>query len=139
MNQTVSIGENVNLTCGASGGKDPINYRWLFNGTELMADPGHISGVTTTTLMITNVTATDGGAYSCEATDAGAGNVTSDEATLFSKYLLISPCNVVSKTWSAIQNIPFHNDSLHASRCVEQPTKPVHCHTMNILTGGATT
>jgi len=85
MNQTVSIGENVNFTCGASGGMDPINYRWLFNGTELMEDPGRISGVTTTTLLITNVTATDGGTYSCEATDAGTGNVTSDEATLSSK------------------------------------------------------
>ena len=115
MNQTVSIGENVNFTCGASGGMDPINYRWLFNGNELMEDPGHISGVTTTTLMITNVTATDGGAYSCEATDAGAGNVTSDEATLFSEYLLISPYNVASKTWRLIQNIVFHNDSLDTS------------------------
>ena len=85
IHQTVNIGDDANFICEASGGVIPISYRWLFNGVELMADPGHISGVTTTTLLITNVTATDGGTYSCEATDAGTGNVTSDEATLSSK------------------------------------------------------
>jgi len=53
----------------------------------LMADPGHISGVDTTSLMITSVIATDGGTYSCEGTDTGNGNITSNEATLFSKCL----------------------------------------------------
>jgi len=87
LNDTVSIGGDVSFTCEASGGISPISFKWLFNGVELMDDPGHISGVTTSTLMITNVTATDGGKYSCEATDTDTGNATSDEATLFSKLL----------------------------------------------------
>ena len=85
--QTVNIGENVTFTCEASGGTGPISYRWLFNGNELMANPGHISGVDTTSLMITSVIATDGGRYNCEATDSGNGNITSNEATLLSKCL----------------------------------------------------
>ena len=87
MDQIVGIGDNVTFTCEAPEGVAPISYRWLFNGVELMADPGHISGVTTTSLMITDVIATDGGTYSCEATDSGTGFGTSNEATLFSKYL----------------------------------------------------
>ena len=87
MNETVDIGDDVNFTCEASDGIPPINYRWLFNGGDLMTDPGHISGVNTTSLMITNVIATDGGTYSCEATDSDVGNVTSNEATLYSKCL----------------------------------------------------
>jgi len=62
-------------------------YMWLLNGTVLTADPGHISGVNTTNLTIINVTVTDGGTYSCRANDA-INIATSDEATLFSKFLL---------------------------------------------------
>ena len=62
-------------------------YTWLLNGTVLMADPGHISGVNTTNVTIINVTATDGGNYSCCANDT-INITTSDEATLFSKFLL---------------------------------------------------
>ena len=89
MNETVAVGNDVNFTCEASDGIPPISYRWLFNGVELMADPGHISGVNTTSLMITDVVASDGGTYSCEATDSNVGNVTSNEATLYSKCLVI--------------------------------------------------
>ena len=85
MNETVDIGDNVTISCEASGGTNPIKYRWLFNGRELMADPGHISGVNATTLMITDVTVNDGGNYSCEVADSDNSNVTSNEATLFSK------------------------------------------------------
>jgi len=100
MDRTVDIGDNVTFTCEASGGTGPISYRWLFNGGELMADPGHISSVDTTSLMITSVIATDGGTYSCDATDTSNGNlvlrqlmpadasnsnIMSNEATLLSK------------------------------------------------------
>ena len=46
-----------------------------------MNDPGHIEGVNTTTLMIVNVTVTDWGMYSCEASNI-VNNVTSNGATL---------------------------------------------------------
>ena len=83
--RSVGNGDDVTFTCEASGGTGSISYRWLFNGGELMADPGHISGVDTTNLMITSVIATDGGIYNCEATDASNGNIISNLATLLSK------------------------------------------------------
>jgi len=89
MDQTVNIGDNATFTCGASVNMS-VGFRWLFNGTEVMADPGHISitsDVNTTTLMITNVTINNRGNYSCEVFDSNTSTtiVTSTEATLFSK------------------------------------------------------
>ena len=89
MDQTVNIGDNATFTCEASVNMT-VDFRWLFNGVEVMADPGHISvtsNVNTTTLMITNVTINDRGNYSCEVIDSNSGTtiVTSTEATLFSK------------------------------------------------------
>ena len=52
-----------------------------------MNDPGHIEGVNTTTLMIVNVTVTDWGMYSCEASNI-VNNVTSNEAILHGEYLM---------------------------------------------------
>ena len=49
-----------------------------------MNDPGHISGVNTITLMITNVTINDGGSYTLQANDTFS-DVTCDVAFLFSK------------------------------------------------------
>ena len=78
----MSIGEDVDFTCQAFGFPEPISYRWLFNGVELMSG-GRISGENTTNLTIIFVMPSDMGGYSCEATaDAGAENITSDEATL---------------------------------------------------------
>ena len=85
--QFVVIGDNATFTCEVSS-STLVNFRWLFNGNEVMTDPGHISvtsDVNTTILMITNVTVNDGGNYSCEVTDGMAINETSTEATLFSK------------------------------------------------------
>ena len=84
MDQFANIGDNVSFTCEATGGFGQFTYAWLLNGVVLMADPGHLSDVNTTTLMITNVTATDEGNYSCFVSD-GNTNLTSNEATLFSK------------------------------------------------------
>ena len=73
------------LLYGATGGIDQIRYTWHLNGVVLMADPGHISitsSFSITTLMITNVTATDDGNYICEATDEFL-DATSNESILF--------------------------------------------------------
>ena len=68
VNQT----DNVTFTCGSLGG--PGNtFEWSFNGQIL-------SGATDVSLTISNVTASDGGNYTCEvANSAGSG---SDAATL---------------------------------------------------------
>ena len=84
MNQTVDIGDNATFTCNVSEGIPPTDYRWIFNDTILMNDPGHISGVNTITLMITNVTINDGGSYTLQANDTFS-DVTCDVAFLFSK------------------------------------------------------
>jgi len=82
MNQTVSVGEDVSFTCQASGVSEPISYRWLFNGVELMSG-ARISGENTTNLTIIFVMPSDRGGYRCEATaNASVENITSDEATL---------------------------------------------------------
>ena len=54
----------------------------MFNGNDLMNDPGHIEGADNTTLMIIGVSITDGGEYSCRASYSG-GNATSDPASLY--------------------------------------------------------
>ena len=78
--ELVDVSDSVNFTCEASG-SSPFYYRWLYNGNYIMDDPGHIEGVNTSTLMIVNVTVTDWGVYSCEASNS-FNNVTSDGATL---------------------------------------------------------
>ena len=79
--QAVNINDSVNFTCEASG-VSMINYTWTFNGNDLMNDPGHIEGASSSTLMIIDVNVTDGGEYSCRADYVGGTN-TSDPAMLY--------------------------------------------------------
>ena len=78
--ELVNVSDSVNFTCEASGSL-PINYRWLYNGSYIMNDPGHIEGVNTSTLLIVNVNVTDWGLYSCEASNI-VNNATSNGAIL---------------------------------------------------------
>ena len=78
--ELVNVGDNATFTCEASG-SPPINYRWLYNGNDIMDDPRHLEGANTDTLMIINVLVTDWGMYSCEVTNI-VNNATSNEATL---------------------------------------------------------
>ena len=73
VNQT----DDITFTCGSLGG--PGNtFEWSFNGQIL-------SGATDVSLTISNVTASDGGNYTCEVTNsAGSG---SDAATLIGIYM----------------------------------------------------
>jgi len=80
MNQNANSGHDVNFTCEASG-SPPISYRWLYSGSKLVDDPGHIMDSNTSTVIITNVTATDWGTYICEATNV-VNSVTSNKTTL---------------------------------------------------------
>ena len=97
--ELVNVSDSVNFTCEASG-SSPISYRWLYNGNYIMNDPGHIEGVNTTTLMIVNVTVTDWGMYSCEASNI-VNNVTSNGATLHGEgylvHILLSICMINEK------------------------------------------
>ena len=88
--ELVNVSDSVNFTCEASGSL-PINYRWLYNGSYIMNDPGHIEGVNTSTLMIVNVNVTDWGMYSCEASNT-VDNATSNEAKLYGKCVCLYVC-----------------------------------------------
>ena len=90
--ELVNVSDSVNFTCEASGSL-PINYRWLYNGSYIMNDPGHIEGVNTSTLMIVNVNVTDWGMYSCEASNI-VDNATSNEATLYGECIYDCVCTV---------------------------------------------
>ena len=44
-----------------------FDYTWQYNGFTIFDEPGHITGANSSTLIITNVTATDWGTYRCIA------------------------------------------------------------------------
>jgi hypothetical protein len=58
----------------------PLRYRWLFNGTEL-APATNITGLTNTTLTVSNIQAAQAGAYSVVVSD-NYGSITSEVAML---------------------------------------------------------
>ena len=61
-------GGTVNLSVTAHA-THPINYLWNKNNNPL-SNGGHVSGVTTSTLTLTGVDATDEGSYSCHLSNA---------------------------------------------------------------------
>ena len=71
--QGVATGNNATFTVGVTG-TAPLNYQWLFNGTNL-------SGATTNPLTLANVQLTNAGNYSVTITNI-AGSVTSSVAVL---------------------------------------------------------
>src|SRR6185503_3326616 len=72
-NATVNAGATANFTVVASG-TAPLSYQWSFNGSDL-------SGQTSTTLTLPNVSSTNEGSYRVRVSNA-AGNALSDPATL---------------------------------------------------------
>jgi hypothetical protein len=74
-NQTVAVGSNVTFTV-LTGGGPPRNYRWFFNQTNLLA-----SGITNSSLSLTNVQLTNAGNYSVVVTNV-FNAVTSAPASL---------------------------------------------------------
>jgi subtilase family serine protease len=79
-NQTVAVGGKAAFSVTV-GGLPPFTYRWLVNGTNLSAAATNISGITNSTLTITNVTTTNAGNYTVVITNL-YGRVTSSVATL---------------------------------------------------------
>lgn len=77
--QTVTAGQAVLFTVEA-GGDTPISYQWKKDGYNLYNDL-YISGVTSSTLTITNAYTYDAGSYTVVVTNA-AGSVTSNTVTL---------------------------------------------------------
>lgn len=63
-----------------------LSYQWQKNGLDL-ADGGHYSGATTSTLTISNANEDDVGDYRCVVT-ADCGSMTSDAASLTLKVVV---------------------------------------------------
>ena len=80
-NETKKEGENVTLSCDASGNPVPTTLSWTVNGSAATVG-GRISlSQDNKQLTITNVTRGDSGQYRCVATNS-VGSVTSNAATL---------------------------------------------------------
>ena len=67
-------GERLMLTCLSEGGPE-LNYSWLFEGSVI---------ANTIILVIDNVSATDGGDYICNVTNAAGSD--SENITVYSKF-----------------------------------------------------
>ncbi|OGW96874.1 MAG: hypothetical protein A3G33_00380 [Omnitrophica bacterium RIFCSPLOWO2_12_FULL_44_17] len=79
ISQTKNLGENASFTVAASG-TAPLSYQWR-KGTSPLSDTGKFSGVTTTTLTISDVADAEEGNYNCVVSNM-VGSATSDDASL---------------------------------------------------------
>jgi len=101
---SVLAGSNVSFTVTASG-TAPLAYQWLKNGVAL-ANGGNVSGATTATLSLANVSATDTANYSLTVTNS-VGSITSTIATLT---VLLPPAIVTQPASASIaagSNVSF--------------------------------
>ena len=74
LGQSFSTAGGVTLTVGASG--SGLSYQWQFNGTNM-------PNSTSPTLNLTNLTATNAGAYRVVVSSSAGGSATSQSANLF--------------------------------------------------------
>ncbi|HEX5218115.1 MAG TPA: LamG-like jellyroll fold domain-containing protein [Verrucomicrobiae bacterium] len=81
------------------------NYQWFFNGAPLV-NGGRITGATSNSLMIANVTMNDAGNYWLVATNF-SGSVTSAVATLTVKPVICSPAASGLVAWWTADGQPF--------------------------------
>ena len=79
-NKTPTEGENVTLSCNATGNPTP-SISWTKDGSALNSPRISLSS-DSKELTITNVNRSDNGQYRCVANNSIAASVTSDAATL---------------------------------------------------------
>ena len=86
-NMTLNDLESVTLTCITEGGPDNT-FQWSFNGEELGSE-------TSSDLTLPSVTAANGGAYTCNVTNA-AGSNTYTTYVFISPMITMDPVNVIT-------------------------------------------
>ncbi|MDR3457281.1 MAG: immunoglobulin domain-containing protein [Verrucomicrobiae bacterium] len=102
INRSVAAGTGVSFTVTAAG-SSPLYFFWQKNGGPL-TDGGNISGTTTATLNLSNVTTTDAAAYSVIVSNS-LGSVVSSNATLavlVPAGIVTSPAGVITPAGSNI-------------------------------------
>ena len=88
---TVNYSSNVTLTVLATG--DNLSYAWYKNGTNLLTNSVTISGATTPSLTISNVSGADAAAYTVHVgNEAAVVNATAN-LTVVDPYIVASPTN----------------------------------------------
>ena len=80
ISQALYVGRTARFSASGIGGTPPLGYRWQHAETNI-SNGSKISGATTPSLTISNVAATDAGAYRLVVTNAG-GATTSSVVTL---------------------------------------------------------
>jgi len=106
-NQTVLDGATATFTVGISGGQ-PLFYQWQANSNNL-TNNGHISGSSTSTLTISNVSPADVANYRVIVTNAAGAAVSSNAL------LTALPGNVDHFGWSTISSPQVFNAPFAAS------------------------
>jgi N-acetylneuraminic acid mutarotase len=86
-NVTVAAGGNASFTVAATA-SGTLSYQWRKNGTA-------ISGATSSTLSLTNVSTTDAGSYDCVVTNTVGGNMTSTTSSAATLTVVVTPTTPV--------------------------------------------
>lgn len=78
--QLKAVGQSVSFTVSAAGATT-LHYQWYKDGTTALANGGNISGATSATLTVANISLADAGQYTCAVSDNN-GSITSGAAKL---------------------------------------------------------
>jgi hypothetical protein len=92
--QTICSGQSASFSVIATGA---TSYQWEKGGTNLV-NGGNVSGATSSTLQLTNISATDAAVYTCVITGACAPAVTTNNATLVVNNIPTITSQPISKT-----------------------------------------
>ena len=119
---TRSFEETHTFTCGAMGGPNNT-FEWTFNGSAPM-DANITSTSLESTLTISNVTASDGGEYTCTVSNL-AGNASNSSTLYVSPYIVTNPVQIL---------LAINDTTMEVLECVAEAF-PSPTYTWRKLTG----
>ena len=91
--QTYSRGDNITLQCTSMGGPENV-FQWLF-------DDDALAGENSSTLILFNVDAADGGFYSCMVSNA-AGDSRAGTSVFIAPYFITQPVDTVASNGAVV-------------------------------------
>ena len=91
--QTYSRGDNITLQCTSMGGPENA-FQWLLDGEAL-------AGENSSTLILFNVDAADGGFYSCMVSNA-AGDSRAGTSVFIAPYFITQPVDTVGSNGAVV-------------------------------------